>query len=151
MGKFFVAAASIALSACTHGQAASSGRFRIACPELPASSGYAVTPAVGLDAANCLLSPLGSKGLAAEAYIGNFPSPEPTQQFVGFTQQPSGSLAWFSAKPASPSQSARWITYIPTGQEFPRVIKLVVKSNSRPAPGQLAHMAELVVNGIAQP
>jgi len=98
-----------------------------------------------------VLSPLGSEGLAAEAYIGNFPGPEPAQQFVGFTQQSNGALAWFSTKSAPPSQSVRWVTYISTGQEFPRVIKLVVKSNSRPSPERLAHIAELVVNGSAQP
>ena len=143
------------LSACSQGRESEpqvgSVQVRVACPELDKSSGYLVAGRTGLDAAMCDLSPVQAGMPQAELEIGNFPSTEKNLDFVGFTPSAVGQLAWFTAQASTPSQAARWVTYIPTGSEFPSVIKLVVQGSSSNFLKKQAKIANVVINASIGP
>ncbi len=100
----------------------------------------------------CNLAPIQAGMPPAELEIGNFPSTEANLHFVGFTPSSVGDLAWFTAQAIAPSHSVRWVTYIPTRSDFPRVIKLVVQGSSGlDFLKQQAKIANVVINASIGP
>jgi hypothetical protein len=114
----------------------------LACPSVPSSGGYSVSMASSIDFLDCTMSPLRSELLPARLYVGNHPYAQNNLQFIGFTPSPIGSLAWFSSTTGTESH---WVTYIPTGREFPDVLMLSVDAPSAPSLEQLGSVAGVVV------
>jgi hypothetical protein len=137
-----------ALSACSHGVPGGHEHVAIeqgplACPSVPRSIGYSVSKADGIDYLNCTMKPLRTGLLPATLYVGNFPYAQSNLQFFGFTPSAIGSLAWFSS---GSDTGQHWVTYIPTGSEFPAVIMLSVETRNVPSLEQLGMVAGIVVS-----
>ena len=132
-----------ALSACSRaGSGAAVGQEPLACPSVPSSVGYSVSTANGIDFLDCTMSPLRTGLPPAKLYVGNHPYAHDNLQFVGFTPSPLGSLAWFSSTTGT---EERWLTYIPTGNEFPDVLMLSVDAPNAPSLEKLGTVANIVV------
>ena len=123
----------------------------LVCPTLPATSGYTVQSVRGVDYVICQLKPTRGDTPLAELYIGNFPANDEGMRFAGFSSGKRGPLAWFSI-PKTADQPARLVTFIPTQEAFPAVIKLTVQgSNSRALTQQRETLASLVLASRHEP
>ena len=132
------------LSACSRGEStAQPARVALACPTLQSSLGYSVRTLNGPDYLECTMAPLRAGVVPAKLYVGNYPYPQHELQFVGFTTSPMGALVWFSSVA---NGERHWVTYIPTGYEFPSVVMLWVESRNAPSLSQLGAVAGIVVS-----